>query len=148
MADSSKQETKKALLGELESIKSLLDEDPDAIPTLDSVIGEHAESVDATETFADSSAHGEDAQDDIPTLTPIEDIPTLEAVEEEQIRQRKLDAAFSELSELCQKLLRLLVSGVSSTEAAAQLGMANANTVYRRKNACVGRWKTLYHAQN
>lgn len=69
---------------------------------------------------------------------------TLEAVEEEEIRQRKLDVTFEQLSELCQKLLRLLVSGVSSAEAAVQLGMTDANTVYRRKNACTERWRTLY----
>ena len=75
-------------------------------------------------------------------------VPMLEAIEEEQIRQRKLDACFQQLSELCQKLLQLLISGVSSGEAAVQLGMNDANTVYRRKNACVGRWRTLYQAQN
>lgn len=72
----------------------------------------------------------------------------LEIVEEEEIRQRRLDTSFKELSELCQKLLRLLISGVSSAEASAQLGMSDANTVYRRKSACVGRWRTLYQAQN
>jgi RNA polymerase sigma factor (sigma-70 family) len=75
-------------------------------------------------------------------------VPTLEAIEEEQIRQRRLDAGFQQLSELCQQLLHLLISGVSSAEAALQLGMNDANTVYRRKNACVGRWRTLYQAQN
>lgn len=73
---------------------------------------------------------------------------TLEAVEEEEIRQRRLEEGFQQLSELCQQLLRLLIDGVSSSEAAKQLGMSDANTVYRRKNACVGRWRTLYQAQN
>lgn len=71
-------------------------------------------------------------------------IPMVEAVEEEQIRQSKLDASFKQLSDLCQKLLRLLADGISSAEAASRLGMNDANTVYRRKNACVGRWRTLY----
>lgn len=75
-------------------------------------------------------------------------VSVLEAVEEEGIRQERLDRTFKELSDLCQKLLRLLISGVSSSEAAMQLGMTDANTVYRRKNACVGRWRTLYQAQN
>lgn len=75
-------------------------------------------------------------------------VSVLEAVEEEELRQQRLDSTFKQLSELCQKLLRLLISGVSSAEAAAQLGMSDANTVYRRKNACVGRWRTLYQAQN
>ena len=75
-------------------------------------------------------------------------LPMLEAIEEEEIRQRRLDAGFQQLSELCQQLLHLLISGVSSAEAALQLGMNDANTVYRRKNACIGRWRTLYQAQN
>lgn len=72
---------------------------------------------------------------------------TLEQIEEEQIRQRKLDQAFRQLSELCQQLLQLLASGVASSEAAGQLGMSNANTVYRRKSACVERWRDLFNAQ-
>ncbi|MEL6836635.1 MAG: RNA polymerase sigma factor [Bacteroidota bacterium] len=75
-------------------------------------------------------------------------VSVLEQVEEEQIRQERLDHTFQQLSELCQKLLRLLISGLSSAEVAVQLGMTDANTVYRRKNACVGRWRTLFQAQN
>ena len=75
-------------------------------------------------------------------------VSVLEQVEEEQLRQERLDQTFQQLSELCQKLLRLLISGLSSAEVAVQLGMTDANTVYRRKNACVGRWRTLYQAQN
>lgn len=71
----------------------------------------------------------------------------LEQIEEEEIRQRKLDQAFGQLSELCQQLLRLLASGAASSEAAGQLGMSNANTVYRRKSACVERWRDLFNAQ-
>jgi len=73
-------------------------------------------------------------------------LPTLEAVEEAEIRHQKLDQTFKQLSEICQKLLSLLAKGVSSTEAAAKLGMSNANTVYRRKNACGARWRSLYLA--
>lgn len=75
-------------------------------------------------------------------------VSVLEAVEEEEVRQKRLDDTFAQLTELCQKLLRLLISGISSAEAAVQLGMTDANTVYRRKNACVGRWRTLFQAQN
>ncbi|MEQ8707217.1 MAG: RNA polymerase sigma factor [Phaeodactylibacter sp.] len=72
---------------------------------------------------------------------------TLEKIEEEEIRQRKLDQAFGQLSELCQQLLQLLASGMASAEVAEQLGMNNANTVYRRKNACAERWRNLFNAQ-
>ena len=75
-------------------------------------------------------------------------LPTLEEVEETEIRHRKLDETFKQLSDICQKLLRLLTEGMASTEVATIMGMSNANTVYRRKNACVMRWRTLYEALN
>jgi RNA polymerase sigma factor (sigma-70 family) len=74
-------------------------------------------------------------------------VPAVEAVEEASIRQRRLDEAFRQLSEICQQLLQLLAEGVSSAEVAVQLSMSNANTVYRRKSACVDRWRTLFQAQ-
>lgn len=70
----------------------------------------------------------------------------LEQIEEEEIRQTKLDIAFRQLSELCQKMLRLISEGVASKQIAVQLEMSDVNTVYRRKNACVERWKNLYHS--
>jgi len=68
----------------------------------------------------------------------------LEAVEEEGIRQRNMKAAFAELSELCQRLLQLLAKGLPAATIAAELDMAEANTVYRRRHACGKRWRTLY----
>ncbi|MEM9930554.1 MAG: sigma-70 family RNA polymerase sigma factor [Bacteroidota bacterium] len=68
----------------------------------------------------------------------------LEAVEEENLRQRKMKKAFAELSELCQRLLQLLAKGLPAAEIATQLGMAEANTVYRRRHACGQRWRKLY----
>ena len=74
-------------------------------------------------------------------------VSQFEQVEEENLRQQRLDKAFAQLSELCQRLLRLLVEGQSAAEAAQVLGMNDANTVYRRKHACVSRWRELYLAQ-
>jgi len=71
----------------------------------------------------------------------------LEAVEEESIRQRKMKTAFAELSELCQRLLRLLGKGLPAAEIASKLGMAEANTVYRRRHACGSRWRSLYEGK-
>jgi len=71
----------------------------------------------------------------------------LEAVEEESIRQRKMKVAFAELSELCQRLLRLLGKGLPAAEIARKLGMAEANTVYRRRHACGSRWRSLYEGK-
>ncbi len=70
--------------------------------------------------------------------------PLIEQVEEEEIRQKKLDIAFKQLSELCQKLLGLVSEGIASKDIAVALQMNDANTVYRRKSACVDRWRALY----
>ena len=70
----------------------------------------------------------------------------MEQIEEEEIRQTKLNAGFAQLSELCQKLLRLISEGINSKDIAVRLEMNDANTVYRRKNACIERWRNLYHA--
>lgn len=70
----------------------------------------------------------------------------IEQIEEEEIRQNKLNAAFEKLSELCQKLLLAVSEGMASKDIATQLAMNDVNTVYRRKNACVERWKNLYHS--
>lgn len=74
-------------------------------------------------------------------------ISTLEAVEEEQSRQHRLNTAFAQLSDLCQRLLRLLAEGISASDAAVKLELSNANTVYRRKHACVSRWRQLYESR-
>jgi RNA polymerase sigma factor (sigma-70 family) len=68
--------------------------------------------------------------------------------EEEQLEKERLDASLAQLSPTCQDLLRLLGRGVSSVEAAEKLGMTNANTVYRRKNACLKRWRELFDGMN
>jgi RNA polymerase sigma factor (sigma-70 family) len=56
---------------------------------------------------------------------------------------RLLDATFAQLSELCRDLLTLLQQGIAPAAVAEQLGMAEANTVYRRKHACIDRWRKL-----
>ena len=73
-------------------------------------------------------------------------IPKVEEVEEENIKQQKLDKTFKKLSELCQQLLTLVADGRSSSEIVEKMEMAEANTFYRRKNACIERWRTLYKA--
>ncbi|MCB0651908.1 MAG: sigma-70 family RNA polymerase sigma factor [Saprospiraceae bacterium] len=69
-------------------------------------------------------------------------------VEEEEIRQSKLDKAFSQLSELCQKLLQLVSDGIAAEDISSQLEMAKVSTFYRRKNACIDRWRDLYSNEN
>ena len=72
-------------------------------------------------------------------------VSAYERWEEDRIEQEKLDRSLAELSDTCRKLLGLLGRGVKPTAVAEQMGMSNANTVYRRKNACVTRWREIFH---
>jgi len=74
-------------------------------------------------------------------------VSAYERWENDELEKQRLDKAMAQLSATCQKLLRLLARGVSSSEAAEQMGMPNTNTVYRRKNACLARWRELFDSQ-
>ena len=74
--------------------------------------------------------------------------PLIEQVEEEEIRQTKLEKAFAQLSDLCKKMLQLVSDGLAAADIATQLEMAKVSTLYRRKNACIERWKALYDGEN
>ena len=67
----------------------------------------------------------------------------VEQIEEEDNRQVKLDHSFKQLSDLCQKMLRLIGEGIAVKELVVQLEMSNANSFYRRKSACIDRWRQL-----
>jgi len=73
-------------------------------------------------------------------------VSAYERWEEERIEKDKLDRSLNELSETCRKLLKLLGRGVKPAAAAEQMGMSNANTVYRRKNACLSRWREIFES--
>ncbi len=73
-------------------------------------------------------------------------VSAYERWENDQVEKEKLDKSLSQLSETCQKLLALLGRGTSPAAAAEKLGMPNANTVYRRKNACLTRWRDIFHS--
>jgi RNA polymerase sigma factor (sigma-70 family) len=66
-----------------------------------------------------------------------------EAAEQQRALHEKLDATFLMLSELCRQLLGLAKKGMPAATIAANLGMAEMGTYYRRKNACLERWKNL-----
>ena len=68
----------------------------------------------------------------------------IELLEQENHRQRKLDAAFEQLSDLCKQLLLLYKTGTSPADIAKKLNMNAASTVSRRKNACIDRWRKLF----
>jgi RNA polymerase sigma factor (sigma-70 family) len=67
-----------------------------------------------------------------------------EQMEEETRDRQRLAAAFEQLSDLCRQMLRLLSEGISPRETAERLALNSTETLYRRKNACVQRWRTLY----
>ncbi len=71
----------------------------------------------------------------------------LERIEQNELNQRKLDVSFEMLSDHCQRLLKLFAEGAKPKEIVDLLKMNNVNTVYRRKNACLQRWKELYNAK-
>ncbi len=77
-----------------------------------------------------------------------ETVENLEILAEESLReandQKRLSKTFAHLSELCRNLLSLLAEGISPRDAAEKLQFNSVDTLYRRKNACVQRWKTLY----
>lgn len=58
--------------------------------------------------------------------------------------QDRLAKAFDQLSDLCRQMLSLLTGGLGARETAEQLQMNSVDTLYRRKNACVQRWRALY----
>lgn len=72
------------------------------------------------------------------------------SLEEELIRAeekldefQKMERTLRNLSELCQKVIIAVRRGVSPDELIKELKMTNVNTLYRRKHACMKRWKQL-----
>lgn len=61
-------------------------------------------------------------------------------------RQTHLQACFVQLSETCRQLLQLTIEEKKTTEILTALKMDKASTLYRRKNACINRWKELYQS--
>jgi len=68
-----------------------------------------------------------------------------EEAEEKHEQFQQLEQAFQQLSELCQSLLEMFKKNIKPNEIAKQLGMDKVSTYYRRKNACMERWKKLIY---
>ena len=66
--------------------------------------------------------------------------------EEEQKKQVCLDKSFKKLSTVCQNLLDKVKKGKTTAEIVNIMQMPTANTVHRRKAACIKRWTELYHS--
>ncbi|NRB49661.1 MAG: RNA polymerase sigma factor [Saprospiraceae bacterium] len=71
----------------------------------------------------------------------IEDL--LIATEQAHHQAQRLEHSFKQLSDLCQQLLTLIKGGRSTEEIIQTLSFSTANALYRRKNACLERWRTL-----
>lgn len=71
----------------------------------------------------------------------IEDL--LIKTEQAHLQNQKLEASFQQLSDLCQQLLTLIKAGHSSDDIIKKLAFSTANAMYRRKNACLERWRVL-----
>jgi len=63
---------------------------------------------------------------------------------EEDRKYQLLDKAFAKLSPICQQLLTLIKQGLKPVTIVEQLKMNSTNTLYRRKKACMDRWKSVY----
>ncbi len=67
-----------------------------------------------------------------------------EQIADEAAQKSRLALAFDQLTDLCRNLLNLLGQGIAPAQAAQQLQMNSVDTLYRRKNACMARWRALY----
>jgi RNA polymerase sigma factor (sigma-70 family) len=90
---------------------------------------------EATVRKVESERYVNDADPDALTLAA--------EVNESSERAGRLARAFAQLSELCQNMLRMLGEGLTPKDVAEQLQMNSVDTLYRRKNACMGRWREL-----
>lgn len=64
-------------------------------------------------------------------------------IEKEQERHWIMKKTLSQVSPMCQMLLRLIMSGAKKEDIIKELDFSNANTMYRRKFACMKSWKLL-----
>ena len=70
-----------------------------------------------------------------------------EAALAEQKRQEQMAHTFQKLSERCRQLLSLLSNGMSPRDAVEHMDMNSVDTLYRRKNACMQRWRELLKSE-
>ncbi len=61
----------------------------------------------------------------------------------EQQKYRLMEKYFTQLSTTCQQLMSLLKQGKKVQEIVSEMSFSSANTLYRRKAACMERWTSL-----
>ena len=64
----------------------------------------------------------------------------------ESVLKRALEDSFLKISDICRSIIEMMNRGLSPLEMADQLSMPNTNTFYRRKFACLKRWKEILEA--
>ena len=72
-----------------------------------------------------------------------EEAEEYETLEKNKRLKTALDGTYALLSTTCQELIRMVQDGIDMNHIMNKLGMASANTVYRRKFACMKRWREL-----
>lgn len=63
--------------------------------------------------------------------------------EKEYIKYKLLEKHFTELSAICQALILKIKEGIKVADIVKDLEFKSANTLYRRKAACMERWSSL-----
>jgi len=58
-------------------------------------------------------------------------------------KYKLMEKYFVQLSETCQKVISMMKEGVSVQDIVTKLSLSSANTLYRRKAACIERWTSL-----
>ena len=61
-------------------------------------------------------------------------------------KYRLMEKHFSTLSEVCQKVMQMVKQGIAVAQIVQELSFSNANSLYRRKAACIERWSQLIKA--
>lgn len=66
-----------------------------------------------------------------------------QALEAEHLQFQLMEQTFGQLSEKCQTLLEAIKRNSPTDVIVKEMGFSSANTMYRRKWACLDRWSTL-----
>jgi len=77
------------------------------------------------------------------TTISSEEINMIESQEKDHLLHHFLESNRLKLSETCRKLLALFSKKVKTSEIVRKLNMTNSNTLYRRKFACMKKWRAL-----
>jgi DNA-directed RNA polymerase specialized sigma24 family protein len=68
---------------------------------------------------------------------------SIEDTNQEYYKYKLMEKYFVQLSETCQKVMSMMKEGISVQEIVTTLSLSSANTLYRRKAACIERWTSL-----